>query len=217
MIRVRIQHHPSRAELLPALRKALRPLPVEVIEHSSDPPSPWAGYRLCLEHMPACSHLLIIQDDTVPAPNFAKALRGIAKANPDTPVCLFLSRLPRDASHEAEKAMKQNRRYIQLSWRSFLPIVAVLWPREKAIEFRDWTEANGTLPGIRGEPRSDDAVAGRWKMATRQTIRACVPSIVEHPDQVVSTIGRRAAWGVDKGRVAALLADDAAAYEWNPR
>lgn len=214
LIRVRIQHHPSRAELLPALRNALKPLRTEVIEHSSEPPSPWGGYRACLTDIPACSHLLIIQDDTVPSPNFAKALKGIAKANPDTPVCLFLSKLPIEASRAAQRALKDGERYVTLSWRSFLPIVAVLWPRHKAVEFFDWTESNASLPGVRGEPRSDDAVGGRWKMVTRQTVRVCVPSIVEHPDEAPSTIGKKSARSRAPERVAALLAEDAAAYDW---
>lgn len=110
--------------------------------------------------------------------------------------------------------MKMGRRYVQLSHRSFMPIVAVLWPREKLLEFAEWAEENPGLPGQR-EPRSDDAMAGRWKMMNRQTVLACVPSIVEHPDEVPSTIGKMAHWGKDKGRVAAFIADDALDFDWS--
>lgn len=165
-----------------------------------------------MEHPPECSHLLIVQDDAQPVPNFAAGVEQIALANPDTPVCLFLGRLPRDASEKAEKAMKAGQRYVMLSWRSFLPVVAVLWPRAKLEEFVAWTDEHPTLPSQR-EPRSDDAMAGMWKMRTRQSVFACVPSIVQHPDLVESTIGKRQQWGRD-GRTAALLADDAAAYDW---
>jgi hypothetical protein len=113
--------------------------------------------------------------------------------------------------------MKVDQRYITLSWRSFLPIVAVLWPYDKAIEFRQWAEDNKAVPGIRGEPRSDDAVGGRWKMVTRQTVRACVPSIVEHPDEAASTIGKKSPRSRAPDRVAALLADNAATYDWSIR
>lgn len=184
-----------------------------MVEHASTPPSPWAGYLRCLTDIPDCSHLLIVQDDAVPVPSFAAALGAIAASNPDAPVCLYLSRLPRDASRKADLAMKARQRYITLSWRSFLPVVAVLWPRHKALEFKQWADDHPTLPGQR-EPRSDDAMGGRWKMVTRQTVRATVPSIVEHPDEVPSLIGRRAQWGKDKGRVAHLLAADALDYDW---
>ena len=189
---------------------------MEVVEHQSDPPSPWGGYRRCLDNLPESGHLVIVQDDVVPAPNFAEALGHIAAANPDIPVCLFLARLPREASVKAGHAMKQRRRYIDLSWRSFLPVVAVLWPVHKALEFRDWADTNPRFPGVGGgQPRSDDAMGGRWKMVTRQTVRATVPSIVQHPDEEPSLIGRRAMWGKDAGRVAFLLAEDAMDYDWS--
>lgn len=210
-IHVRIQHHPSRADLIPGLLARLEPLPVEVVEHESVPPSPWAGYRQCLEDIPNVNHLLIVQDDAQPCHNFVPALEQIAEANPDAPVCLFLSKLPRDASAQAARAMKQGRRYVSISWRTFLPIVAVLWPVEKAVEFREWADATPKLPGIRGDVRSDDAVAGRWKMVTRQTVRACVPSIVEHPDEVASTIKP----GQENGRTAAFMAENALDYDWS--
>jgi hypothetical protein len=194
----------------------MRPLRVEVVEHASEPPSPWAGYQKCLADIPhACTHLVIVQDDTVPSRHFAKAVRQIAATHPEAPVCLFLARLPRDASLEAARAMKQDRRYVRLSLRSFLPVVAVLWPKAKAEEFLAWTQDNSVLPGVRGNPRSDDAVAGRWKMATRQTIYACVPSIIEHPDQVDSTIGKRSRHSKAAARTAAFIAGDAALFDWS--
>jgi hypothetical protein len=188
-------------------------LPTEVITHESDPPNPLAGYLLCLTDLPECSHVVIVQDDTAPCHNFAEGLQGVAKANPDTPVCLFLARLPRDAATAASRAMQQNRRYVTLGLRSFMPVVAVLWPRHKAVEFLEWTVANPYFPGNR-EPRSDDGMAGRWKMVTRQIVKATVPSLVEHPDMEPSLIGKRTAWGKDRGRVAQFLAEDASEYDW---
>jgi len=187
-----------------------------VVEDSGLPASPWRGYRRCLDNLPNTTHLLILQDDCVPAPNFVPAVEQIAQANPDIPVCLFLARLPRETSVKAAQAIKQGRRYVDLSWRNFLPVVALLWPTHKAAEFREWADTNPRFPGVGGgQPRSDDAMGGRWKMVTRQTVRACVPSIVQHPDETPSLIGRRAMWGKDAGRVAFLLADDATAYDWN--
>lgn len=211
MIRIRVQHHPSRADLLPALLASLSPLPTEVIEHSSQPPSPWLGYKLCMKNPPNCSHLLIVQDDVVPAPGMVEVLDQIAR---DVPVCLFLARLPRDTHPRVEQAVKMNRRYIRLSQRSFMPVVAVLWPIEKMIEFDGWTEENSYLPGQR-EPRSDDAMAGRWKMINRQEVLATVPSLVEHPDVEPSTIGKVARGGLDRSRTAAFFAADAREYDWS--
>lgn len=182
-----------------------------MIEHASDPPSPWAGYKLCMENLPQCDHMLIVQDDVQIVPGMVDVLGTIAR---DLPVCLYLARFPRDTKPRVDAAMKMGRRYIRLSQRSFMPIVAVLWPVPKLIEFRDWAEENPHLPGQR-EPRSDDAMAGRWKMLTRQEVLVTVPSLVEHPDKEPSTIGRSAMWGKDKGRCAQFLADDAREYDWS--
>jgi hypothetical protein len=164
--------------------------------------------------LPPCSHMLIVQDDVILASNLPAACRQIAGANPDRPVCLFLSRLPRDTAKKAAAAMKHGQRYVTVNQRSFLPIVGVLWPRAKLVEFAEWAEANPHLPGQR-EPRSDDGMAGRWKMVTRQHILACVPSIVEHPDVEASTVGLQPHWGKNNARVAALFTDDAARYDWS--
>ncbi len=182
-----------------------------MVEHSSDPPSPWAGYKLCIENPPECDHLLIVQDDVIIVPGTIDVLGKIAR---DVPVCLYLARFPRDTKPRVEQAMTMGRRYIRLSPRSFMPIVAVLWPIEKLREFWEWGTDNPHLPGQR-EPRSDDAMAGRWKMLTRQEVLATVPSLVEHPDKEPSTIGLTAMWGKDRARCAQFLADDARDFDWS--
>ncbi len=209
-VRARVQAHPDRAHLRPALLAALQPLPTEIIEHTSQPPSPWAGYQQCIAHPPDCTHLLIVQDDVLPCRNFAVAVEQIAAAKTSTPVCLFHGRLPNDSKPRPAAAIKMNRRYVTLSWRTFLPVVAVLWPIAKLEEFRLWAEDNPTLPGQR-EPRSDDAMGGRWKMRTRQTVLATVPSLVEHSLATPSVVGNDR-----KGsRVAAFLAADGLDYDWS--
>lgn len=212
MIHARIQHHPSRAHLLPELYRRLSPLPIEVVTHESDPPSPWAGYQLCMADPPDCTHLLIVQDDATPCENFAAALEQVAHKVPDAPVCLFLGSQPRDASKRLRDAVRLKRRYVTLPWRGFMPVVAVLWPRPKLEEFKLWSEQNPQLVGR--EPRSDDAMAGMWKIRTRQTVVATVPSLVDHPDTEPSLIGTKQHWGRE-GRRAVYLAADALEYDWS--
>jgi GR25 family glycosyltransferase involved in LPS biosynthesis len=194
----------------------LWPLAVEVIHHSSEPPNPWEGYKRCLTLDQtlgkSITHLCILQDDVTVAENFAPALEQIAASNPDTPVCLFLARLPRRTSVEATRALKDGRRYVDLHFRDFCPVVGMLWPVEKARHLMEW-QKTARFPG-KLPPRSDDAVVGHWMRHSKQTIRACVPSIVQHPDMEPSLIGRKPAWGKDSGRVALHLAEDALDYLW---
>ena len=98
-ITARVQHHPARAVFLPRLLEALAPLPTEVIidPEPYELASPWRTYLACLADPPDCSHLLIVQDDAVPCRGFTAAVEQVALANPDTPVCLFISREARNS------------------------------------------------------------------------------------------------------------------------
>lgn len=194
------------------LLERLSPLPTEVMEDSGDPPNPWRGYQKCISDIPDCTHLLVIQDDAFPCENFPLAVTQIAEATPDLPVVLFLGGLPRTTGANAMKMLKLGWNYCELWMRDFMPVVAVLWPKHKAEAFLAWSKVD-KLPG--SFPRSDDAIAGRWMIRNRERVLVTIPSLVEHPDTVTSTIGRRAQWGKDKGRVARMFIDgDPLAIDW---
>ena len=170
--------------------------------HSSDPPSPWAGYQQALTNPPDCTHLLVLQEDVIVCRNFPLAVEKIAEAKPDDPVCLFVSWLPRQIAIEARYALKNDQRYIKARVAKFCPVVAVLWPLTAAERFLSWAET-AKLPGHPGQVRSDDAVLGDWIRRKQETVWVTCPSLVEHPDRVPSVKGRQnAMWGRDRGRVA---------------
>lgn len=151
--------------------------------------------------------------------NFPLAVTRIAEANPTTPVCLFLARLPVTEAKMALRALKKGERYINARPRSggFTPVVAVLWPIVKAIHFREWCYV-ARLPGApKYEPASDDAALALWAMRNKERIRITVPSLVEHPDREKSLVGRRAKWGKDRGRVALAYIgeDDPLDLDWS--
>lgn len=192
---------------------------MEVSSHASLPPNPWQGYRKALSGLPdADSHVCVLQDDVRVCQNFPQVIERIAAANPDVPVGLFLSRLPIRVSSLALKAAKRRECYVNAHFRTneFCPVVGVLWPIHKAREFMNWADENPRRLGHHA-PRSDDGVLGRWCAITKQTVRFTVPSLVQHPDEVKSTIGRKEHWGRDKGRVALLYCEgDPMGYDWNP-
>jgi hypothetical protein len=84
--------------------------------------------------------------------------------------------------------------------------VAVLWPAPLTRAFLDWSRTN-KVPGM-PRPRSDDAVFGAWARMTRNSVLCTVPSLVQHPDDLQSTVGLRARNGNDKGRVAVSYIGD---------
>jgi hypothetical protein len=149
---------------------------------------------------------LIIQDDAIPVPGFAAALPHIAAANPTIPVCLWMSAIPANAAGRARRAKG---RYIPLGPAAFVPLVCVLWPLNRALEFAQWAEATPRLT------RADDGNAGRWARQTRQEFMVAVPSIVEH-DDFTPTVkgGRKESGGRARDRVALMLAQDARDYDW---
>lgn len=207
-IHARVQHHPSRVHLLERLLGHLSPFHPQVVEHASDPPDPWAGYKRCLTDLPDCSHLLVVQDDALPVPGFANALQRIAERNPDMPVCLWMGAIPAAAAVRARRAYGRSR-YIELGPAPFVPLVAVLWPTTAIKKFVIWSQTASRLT------RADDGNVARWMRQARQEFMVTVPSIVEH-DDFTPTVkgGRPETHGRDRTRVALLLAEDAAGYDW---
>lgn len=210
---------PQRRELRKRLLADLPPA-VVIEDDGPPPPNPWRGYQLCLRaflQTPA-SHAVLIQDDAAVCHNFDAAVVKIAKTHPDTPVCLFVSGTKTRTLKHYLKAMTQQKRYSTVWFQDFAPVVAMLWPRQKAQEFLEWSR-DAKLPGM-PNPRSDDAVVGSWMKFTRQTVLATVPSLVEHPDDVPSVKRKEGTidtWGRDKGRQACWYIgdEDPLQHDWS--
>ena len=194
--------------MIPPLGDRLSPLPFEVIEHSSRPPSPWGGYQLCLADIPDCTHLVIVQDDVEPVPNFAGAVTQIAKRHASTPVCLFLSKVPAGAAQRARRALQKGYQYVRLYPAPFVPLVGMLWPRHKACEFLEWTKTDVQLRGY-PNPRADDGICAQWVKRTKQEVLVACPSLVEHLG-VPSIKGLRTV----EGWKAMQLAEDGLDHPW---
>lgn len=194
MIVARVQSHPSRRQIRERLLDGLQ-MPTEVVETDFDPPSPWGGYRACLESLvdEECSHALIVQDDAIVCHNLLPALERIAEMVPDLPICLFLPMVSA-TRRSAVEAAKRGETFVEILPRGFMPVVAVLWPKEKALHFLDWSARTPALVkgnGQRIEHRSDDAMGYLWMKTQRQRALATIPCLVQHPDDVPSTIARR--------------------------
>lgn len=215
---VRIQAHPSRRDLWPALVQGVAPLPVEISEHVSDPPNPWDGYQLALERGLEDStdptHVLVLQDDAFVCRNFAPAVSSIAATN-ERLVSLFIAHDPRVMAGRQLQAVKAGQCYFTYGVSQFVPAIALLWPAQKARDFLEWARSGVRLPG---QPmpdgtidvRSDDAVIGDWHRRRQEHVLCTAPSLVEHLPDVSSTIGK------PLGRKAKLFIgeEDPLAYAW---
>lgn len=209
-IAYRVQAVPEREATLDRLLSQLPQAEVIVDDGSPvegewlvAPDGPWRGYVKVLTAPLVDSqtrHICVLQDDCIVCENFTEAVEKIVATRPSNPICLFT---PGSARQTVHTMMRANGHLVPLAFRDFLPVVAVVWPVELAASFIEWTRM-AKLPGMPRPPKSDDAVAGAWKRHMRQDVYVTVPSLVEHPDDVPSTVGRRAANGEDKGRVAAM-------------
>jgi len=193
VIVARIQAHPSRRHIRNRLLDRLPGVPTEVVETDFDPPNPWRGYKACLESLADedFTHALIVQDDAVLCDNLPAALERIAELT-DVPVCLYLPTVSA-TRRPALEAAKRGETFVEVAPRGFLPLVAVLWPREKSLHFLNWSQTTRALTRGNGrtlEQRSDDAMAYLWMRTQRQRALATIPSLVQHPDDVPSTITR---------------------------
>jgi hypothetical protein len=177
-----IQHHPRRAERIPALLAALD-REAEVVTDPSpgmDKTNSWTTYQLCLRRAPASGHLLILQDDVEPCQNLLAACDVIAAQTKDALVCLWHGKQPVRGAVTYQVAKQHRVRYAQIRPQPWPPLVAALWPADLARRFLAWHQLHQTrLP--RGL-RADDGVAARFLSVNRVRMWATVPSLVEHPD-----------------------------------
>jgi hypothetical protein len=185
-------------------------LPVELSLHSSNPPNPWAGYKLALQRgveLPTeATHLLVLQDDVIVCADFPLAVTAAIEERPEQVLSLWVGALPGRTRKDFWIAQGKRERWSRVYFRDICHVVGLVWPRPLAEDFLEWT-SDHRLPGDCRQVQSDDAIVGAWMRRTHQTVWACVPSLVEHNDDVESTIGRPRG---DKGRRAIAFIDSPA-------
>lgn len=211
MVHYRVQASPGREEAQGRLLGQLPEAELFVddgsdVEGWSGITGPWRGYVKCLTD-PVGTHLVVIQEDAVLCREFAATCERVAEAHPTVPVCLFVPGVLGETSRLIWRAQRSSKHVCNLAFRDLMPVVAVLWPVEKAQHVLEWASRTD-IAGVRRPYASDDAVCGAWRRSTKQTVLCTVPSLVEHPDDIPSTWGSRAKGGMDKGRVAACYIGD---------
>ncbi len=155
----------------------------------------------------------MLQDDVQLCSDFSLAAARAIEARPDCAICFFVGGQPGDAAHRILAAQKRREVFTSISPRRWVPAVALAWPTQIIPDFLDYVNGQNWPDQF----VSDDEAFGRFFRENGTEIVATVPSLVEHPDEVESLIGRRARGGLDRGRVAAWFIGDADPLEivWN--
>jgi hypothetical protein len=199
---VAIQHHPGRdgTPIFEGLREALPSAEVVVDPDYRDFPNPWRCYRLALERTPpSATHRLIVQDDVLTCLHFEEAIARAVEAQPDRVISFCTAGNPYQHADQVWHAADQGLPWAELSNETHCSVIATLWPARLVNPLLDWSLAQNWPNAF----RADDEIAGLFMRHIHEYPLATVPSLVEHPDTVPSMVGRRAAGGEDRGRVAA--------------
>lgn len=214
MTLIRIQHWPNRPQ---GLERLLERTPSAQVIVDDDPgqTSPWRGYQKCLADLPPTGHVAILQDDSLPCINFELALERVIAARPNDVISLFVGGLNNVTRKDYFTNSKRNLPWSPINFRDIHHVVALVWPVDAARRFLAWVET-AKIPGHGHRmPRSDDAIIGCWARKETITVWATIPSLVEHPDDVPSTIGRRYSNGMERGRTAIQFIGDGDPLEIN--
>lgn len=204
-VAVRVQHHPSRAALIPELLGALADFDdVAVVTDNGQPLDTWRAHRACLEATPDdATHLLVIQDDGVPCPQFADKILAAVEAKPNDLIALFAPGFGfiRRRMFDAQRRHEQ---FTMLPHVAFVPLVAIVYPRAVVERLLAWASGDGwpaaSSRTLRG---SDDGIVATFTRSSRLEVWATVPCLVEHRDDIASVA--RPAHRVGAHRRAAFL------------
>jgi hypothetical protein len=203
-VRVLVQHDPRRADIVGRLLDGLTGLDAElVVDPGGERPNPWRCFRACLERA-GDGPATILQDDATVCRDFPARLAELVELEPAAVLCLFCSARPYRTAVAAQQARARGDRFAPVHARDWLPVVGITLPAGVSADILRWCEQTDRRGRRVRETRSDDHMLGLWHKARGSRYRALVtvPSLVQHPDDVPSLIGNRAARGRNLNRVA---------------
>lgn len=184
---VSIMTVPGRERALDRLLAAIAPLEAVIVideEHSRDT---WSMYQQCLTAGELGTHRLVLQDDALPVPGFAELAVEFISKRPTRVACLYVPALPAYFGRAMLVARSQGAAWCELGIRGmFCPLVATSWPAALAAHCAAWP---GHLRGPHGHAgRTDDARVMDWLKATRKFATASVPCLVDHDENLPSSL-----------------------------
>jgi hypothetical protein len=137
---------------------------------------------------PGASHLLVLQDDALPAPGFAEKLSQALSQQPASILCAFTPGFAYLRKQLAE-AKARGLAFSPLRVGAFVPCVAIVYPAAVAADVLEWTDAVWTQRQQRQLRGADDGVIAMYCRRSKMQPLLMVPPIVEH-DATVDSIGK---------------------------
>lgn len=203
VLSVAIQHHPARAELIPALAERLGECEVVADPLPEGPPNPLRTYLECLRLTPdEATHRLVIQDDAWPCDGFRALAQAAIEERPNDIVCFYVPDIGAGGRNRVIRALRKRESWAQLGLGGWVPAVAACWPIAAADDFVEW------CPRVLPESTTaDDKAIVEFCKRHGVHVWATVPSLVEHPDDVPSLLGKEHGAGKIRWRVAAAFRD----------
>ena len=196
---VAIMTVPGREQALDRLLAAIAPLEATIVIDEDRSRNTWAQYRTCLTTGELGTHRLVLQDDALPVEGFAELAIAALEQRPSRVVCFYTPALPAYFGRAMLTARSSGHAWCELVTRGmFTPLVATAWPAGAVVSCVNWRGHS------RGNPmRADDARVQDWLKATRKYATATVPCLVDHDEQLPSSLAN----GGRYSRRAAILPD----------
>lgn len=201
-VAVHVQHHPSRAHLLPQL---LDRLGCATVITDPDPDnrrkSALRTYLACLEACPPqASHLIVVQDDAYPCDHFRERAEEAIAERPDHLVALYAGGAPARTAQWCRDAHKRGERWVDRHPADrYTNTVCLAWPVQFIEGFPSFAASRRWSTG------GDDNVVGSYVLEHGLPVSIRVPSLVQHPDTEPSLFGKRPSAGRNRYRVAAVF------------
>lgn len=199
---VRVQHHPSRSAALERLLASLG-TEAEVIPdpRPEGPPAAWRTYRAALETPTRDSHVLIVQDDAVAAPDWRPRAKALLREYPGALVAFFHPSHPPATVAAMRRAAAEGRNAIPCANYRWVPTVALVWPTALIEPFLTWIDE---WKQPRPDFPADDPLVGEWRTKHRIPGYLAVPCLFDHPDDVPSILKSSTRPGPSRTRMAAV-------------
>jgi hypothetical protein len=177
VLSVVIMSHPNRAEYLPELASACAPLTPRTVTD----PAP-ASFRSALRTAKlawagvsdGATHHLVLQDDVVPVPDFARHLRDAIRARPHEALALYSNWNSPQNSYLVRRAAASGSAWAPLSPGEWTPTLGLVLPADRARELAAY------LAPIPDEFADDDQMALLYCREAGLPVTATVPHLVDH-------------------------------------